>query len=275
MRFRLAVGFAAVTLAIASAPARVPRNSELRVVTSGSEEALALGKTTLSRPFGALLVDHLRIVGAYRSVGELYYLVEGTAGATCPARYLIVTPRAGQSPAISAPFGTCGMGATVRRDARGLIISVAPGPTDRQPVRYFYGRAGLRQIDMPRTAGAILRRCPTAPAQLGSNAGLTAELDRIFPPDYRTASGIRHAQIGPDQLREMLAHMACLAADPDAEPVIPKAATALFVSKRYGETSFAILDDLASAPASDPQLRASARTFAATMHYYVARHEPL
>lgn len=274
MRFRLAVGFASMTLAIVSAPARVPRNSELRVVTSGSEEALALGKTTLSRPFGALLVDHMRIIGAYRSAGELYYLVEGTAGATCPARYLIVTSRAGQSPAISAPFGTCGMGATVRRDARGLIVSVAPGPADRQPVRYFYGRGGLRQIDMPRTAAALLHRCPAA-AQLGSNAGLAAELDRILPPDYRTASGIRRAQIGPDQLREMLAHMACLASDPDAEPVIPKAATALFVSKRYGETSFAILDDLASTPASDPQLRASARAFAATMHYYVGRHEPL
>jgi hypothetical protein len=167
------------------------------------------------------------------------------------------------------------MGATVRRDARGLLISVAPGPADRQPVRYVYGRGGLRQIDLPPAAGAFLHHCPPEPAQLGPGGGLTAEFDQIFPLYYRTASGVRRAEIGPDQLRDMLARMACLVTDPDADSFIPKAATALFVSKRYGETSFAILDDLASTPASDPQLRAAARTLGATMHYYVARHEPL
>lgn len=276
MTTRLSVALCAMGLAILPATARAPRHPELRVVTSGSEEALVLGSTTLSRPFGAQLVDHMQVVGAFGTARERFYLVEGNAGATCPARYLIVTARAGQAPAMSAPFGTCGMGATVRQDARGLVITVAPGPADRQPLRYFYGRSGLRRLDLPLAAGSPLLHCPAAPTRSGfDSVALTAEFDQILPAYYRTASGVRRAQIAPDQLRDMLARMACLAADADAEPIIPKAATALFASKRYGETSFAMLDDLATASASGPELRASARAFAATMHYYVARHEPL
>ncbi len=279
MRFvKLALCLAAVSAG--SLIARTPR-SELTVVTAGNEQGLKYGGTLLSRPFGAQLVDTIRIVGTYGSARERYYLVEGSAGANCPARYLIVTARPGQPPALSAPFGTCGIGATVRPSSGGLLITVAPGPTDRQPTRYVFGRAGLRQLDIPsRSAmaatGAPGLHCPAPHGPIATDAAATAvEFDRVLPADYRSSKGLHRAEIAPDELRAMVAELACLSSVDGSDPAVAKAAVPLFASKRYGDASFAALDQVAAMPGSDPQMRASARAFSATMRYYVLRREAL
>lgn len=279
MRFvKLALCFAAAS--VGSSLAGAPR-SELTVVTAGNEQGLKYGGTLLSRPFGAQLVDTIRIVGSYGSARERYYLVEGSAGANCPARYLIVTARPGQPPALSAPFGTCGIGATVRPSGGGLMITVAPGPTDRLPTRYAFGRAGLRQLDMPSrgamvATGAPGLRCPAPVGPIATDAAATAaEFDRVLPTDYRSSKGLRQADIAPDELRGMVAGLACLSSVDASDSSVAEAAAPLFASKRYGAASFAALDQIASMPGSDPQMRASARAFSATMRYYVLRREAL
>jgi len=277
MRFmKLALCLAAVCAG--SSVARTPQ-SELTVVTAGNEQGLKYGGTLLSRPFGAQLVDTIRIVGTYGSARERFYLVEGSAGANCPARYLIVTARPGQPPALSAPFGTCGIGATVRPSGGGLMITVAPGPTDRLPIRYLFGRAGLRQLDLPShsltiAAGAPGLHCPAPHGTIATDFAAT-EFDRVLPVYYRSSGNLRHAEIAPDTLRAMVASLACLSSIDGEDPTVAKAAVALFASKRYGDASFAALDQVASMPGSDPQMRASARAFSATMHYFVLRREAL
>jgi hypothetical protein len=279
MRYvKLALCLAAVSAG--SSLARTPR-SELTVVTAGNEQGLKYGGTLLSRPFGAQLVDTSRIVGSYGSARERYYLVEGSAGANCPARYLIVTARPGQPPALSAPFGTCGIGATVRPSSSGLMITVAPGPTDRLPTRYSFGRAGLRQLDLPSrgamvATGAPGLHCPAPHGPIATDpAAMAFEFDRVLPADYRSSRGLHRAEIAPDELRAMVAALACFSSVDASDPTVAKAAVPLFASKRYGDASFAALDQVASTPGSDPQMRASARAFSATMRYYVLRREAL
>ena len=60
------------------------------VVSAGSEQAIKLGKTVISRPFGAELVDHLAVVGSYSVQGARLHLIRGKGGSDCPARYAVI-----------------------------------------------------------------------------------------------------------------------------------------------------------------------------------------
>ena len=68
---------AASLTAILTTPATAQR--KLTVISAGSEQALAAGKTVLSRPFGAQLVDRLAVVGSYPAGPTTYHLVRGDA----------------------------------------------------------------------------------------------------------------------------------------------------------------------------------------------------
>jgi hypothetical protein len=266
--------------AFAAKPARVA-DPELVVVTSGSEQALKLGETTLSRPFGAQLVDSLTIVGRYGSPIERFYLIEGAAGAACPARYVVVSAKRRQPPLVSSPLGGCGRNAQARLAGAGLMVTVSPGPDGMGAARYQYERGAVRSLDAPSPLAnaqpaAPRFRChnPSDLAALDGNV-LEAELDRTLPADYRASRGLKRAEIDPRDLHQMVAGLACLATMPGGVNRISDAATPLFASRRYGDAAFASLDRLAGASNSDVGLRASARLFSAEMKYRVRRREPL
>ena len=97
---------AALSGGVAAAPARRTPVG-LTVVNAGSDQALRLGETTLSRPFGAQLVDRLTVVGRHALPGSrTLWLVRGDGGAECPARYVVVGTAPGEAPTVGTPFGT-------------------------------------------------------------------------------------------------------------------------------------------------------------------------
>ncbi|QJU59886.1 hypothetical protein HL653_20975 [Sphingomonas sp. AP4-R1] len=279
------LGLATAALVASPAPAvrmraKRPAAPALTVVTSGSEQALKLGETLLSRPFGADLIDSMTVIGRYGTAAEPLYVVEGTAGATCAARYVVVAARAGQPPVLSAPFGTCAKGISVRQGLHGLEMQLIPG-TGTEPTLYAYANGAVRPLDAraevaDRIAPPQTLRCrnPGDMAGLDGDA-FDAQLGETLPTAYRTDRAVRRAEIAPAALHEMVAGLACLAAWPGAGNAVFKAATPLFASKRYGTASFATLDRIAGATNSEAALRASARTLSAQMRYFVGKREPL
>jgi hypothetical protein len=262
-----------------AARTRRPAPPALTVVTSGSEQALKLGDTVLSRPFGANLVDSMAVVGSYGTAAERYYLVEGTAGATCAARYVVVAAKPGQPPIVSEPFGNCTKGISARPTARGLEMMLTAGGTGAS--RFAYVNGAIRPLDLPPDAIDDIAapqtvRCRNPGAMAGlDGAAFELELERTLPIAYRRASAVRRADIAADSLHEMVAGLACLSSWPGAGKMVFKAATPLFASKRYGAASFATLDRIAGATNSESALRASARNLSAQMRYFVGRQEPL
>lgn len=252
----------------------------LAVVTSGSEQALKLGDTLLSRPFGAELVDTIAVVGRYGTRAEPLYVVEGTAGATCAARYVVVSARSGQPPVVSAPFGTCVKGIAVRQTVRGIEMQLTPSSSGGAS-RFAYADGALRPLDAPTIAADGIAAPQTLRCRNpGDMAGLDgdafeAQLEETLPAAYRTSGAVRRAEIAPSALHEMVAGLACLATWPGAGDAVHKAATPLFASRRYGTASFATLDRIAGATNSEAALRASARILSAQMRYQLGRREPL
>jgi hypothetical protein len=273
----LLLAFAAFSPALArpARPARAP--AQLIVVPAGSEQALKSGKALISRPFGAQLVDRLSIDGRYSAGKDRLYLVRGTAGTDCPARYLIVAQRPGEAPAVSAPFGTCGAGAAGRIVGGKLIVTVAAAPGSTGSIRYVYDEGVVRPLDsasaIAATASPVPVTCRTyQPATDGTVADM---VDRRLPDAYRHAGELRRTDIAPDTMRDMVADLACLATLPEGKDLVPRSATAMFASRRHGEAAYAALDQVARAPQTAPDLRAAVRSLSAQMHYYVARRSPL
>ena len=275
---------AASLTAILTTPATAQR--KLTVISAGSEQALAAGKTVLSRPFGAQLVDRLAVVGSYPAGPTTYHLVRGDAAGACPSRFVVVATRAGTAPAISEPFGTCA--GTARATARrgGFTVTMpataAGGPT----VRFAWQDGRMRLIDA-RPAGQGNGGAPgfgtrqastcTAPtsADPAQQAAVLADFEDSYPDEFRRAATLRKIDIAPQELREMVAGLACLSRWPGAESAVPEAATPLFASKRHGPAAFEAIDQIARDPLSDVNLRAAVRAFGAEMLYRVDRRAPL
>ena len=281
---------AALSLALIVAPPAAAQRGEagIAVVPSGSEQALRLGSTVLSRPFGAQLVDRIAVVGSYRGAGGVYHLVRGDAGGECPARYVVVTRDGEGAPVVTEPFGTCGTGARGAINAGTFVVTMPATAAGGPAVRYGFDGGKMVALDA-RPAAAIADaqgrpgyaarqasacRSPTS-ADPATQAAVVQQFEAEYPAQYRRQASLRRAQITPEELRATVTGLACLSRWPGAQKVVPEAATPLFASKRYGPAAFAVIETVATDPASDANLRASVRAFGAEMLYRVDRREPL
>ncbi len=272
--------------AAAALPAQAQRVERISVVPSGAEQALRLGDAVLARPFGAQLVDRIAVVGSYRAQGRTYHLIRGEAAGDCPARFVVVTRTAeGAAPATTEPFGTCSAAARVQAGARDFIVSMPATVAGGAAVRFRYDQGAMRAIDpLPTATAAAAAATPVAPeascrsaasVDPSGQAEALAEFEQQYPADYRRLKTLKRTQIAPDDLRTTVVGLACLARWPGAQDVVPRAATPLFASKRHGPAAFAVIDTIATDPASDANLRAAVRAFGAEMLYRVDRREPL
>jgi hypothetical protein len=266
---------AVATLAVSAdaAPRRRPAPAQIEVVSAGADQALRLGDQTLSRPFGAQLVDRVVVVSRHALPGSrTAWLVRGEGGADCPARYVVVSRRAAEAPSVTAPFGTCSPGATARTARGDLLVTMpdAAGP----PVSFAWAGGAMRPIG---SAAMLLAAAPTACSADAQRSPelLDAALAETLPLDLRRRGGIRRAELDGEVLEGTVADLACLAAWPGGDPKVRKAATPLFASKRYGAAAFAALDNVARTPGTDTALRAAVRTFSAQMYYAVGSREPI
>lgn len=288
---RLSLSALSIALAAAApvaARTTPPRKSGIAVISAGSEQALALGKIVISRPFGAQLVDRIVVVGSYRSSGGTFHLVRGDAAGQCPVRYVVVFQSTSGVPVASEPFGTC---ALVRRGAigrDGFVVTMPATAAGGPPVRFRYEGGRMRLLDA-RPAAAIAStdgrpgfaarqasacRIPTS-ADGASQAAVLADFAQNYPVEYRTSKLLKRTDITPDELRATVTALACLSRWPGAERVVPEAATPLFASKRYGPAAFQLIETIARDASSDVNLRAAVRAFGTEMTYRVDRREPL
>ena len=281
VRALLATSVVATALAPAAAQRRIA------VISAGNEQALAVGKTVISRPFGAQLVDRLNVVGSYPAGRTTYHLVRGDAAGACPSRFVVVATGAG-APVASEPFGTCAGQARGAAGRSGFVVTMPATIEGGPPVRFAWENGKMRLIDA-RPAAAVADasgepgfaarqastcRTPTS-ADPGTQAAVVADFERGYPDEFRRDSSLKRADITPDELRATVTGLACLARWPGAETVVPEAATPLFASKRHGPAAFQTLQTIARDPNSDANLRAAVRAFGAEMLYRVDRREPL
>lgn len=282
----LVIGLAAAS-PVSARPAAKPKPA-IAVVSAGSEQALALGKIVISRPFGAQLVDRIAVAGSTRTRAGTYHLIRGEAAGECPVRYLVVFQPAAGAPVSSEPFGTCAATARDSVGRAGYVVTMAATAAGGPPVRFRYESGRMRLLDArPAVAvasadgrigfaarGASTCRTPTS-ADAGTQAAVLADFDRNYPAEYRSSGRVKRAEISPDDLRATVAGLACLSRWPGAERVVPDAALPLFASKRYGPTAFRLVETIARDPASDANLRAAVRAFGSEMTYRVERRERL
>lgn len=277
-----------IAVAVVSATSAGAQSGGIAVIASGSEQALQIGDTVVTRPFGAQLVDRINIVGTYRNGARTFHLIRGDAGGDCPARYAVVTRDTAGGPTVTEPFGTCSKGARGESGRDGFAVAmpatVAGGPL----VRFRYDGGAMRLVNAAPAAGvaggdgmvgfaarsASTCRTPTS-ADPATQSAVVAEFEANYPAEYRKMSSLKRAEIDPDELRATVTGLACLARWPGAEEVVPAAATPLFSSKRHGAAAFALIDTIARDPLSDVNLRAAVRAFGAEMTYRVDRREPL
>lgn len=278
----------AVASAATGASAKTEPKSRIAVVSAGSDQALALGKTVLSRPFGAQLVDRLSVVDTYRTRAGTFHLIRGDAAGECPVRYLVVFQSGGNAPVASEPFGTCAAGGRGAVTRAGFVVTMPATVAGGPPVRFGYESGRMRLLDARPAAGIVSAdgragfaarqastcRTPTS-ADAGTQAAVLAEFDRNYPAEYRSPKLLKHTEIAADELRATVTGLACLSRWPGAERVVPEAAVPLFASKRYGPTAFRLVETIARDAASDVNLRAAVRAFGTEMTYRVDRREPL
>jgi hypothetical protein len=268
-----------VTLMALSALAPVAVSAQqVRAGSQGSEPVLRIGDTAIPRPFGATLVDRLSVVGTQRSGGTTYTLVRGDVAGTCPTQYLVVARAGDGEPRLTAPFGTCA--GEARLSTRGGVVEVSmPGDVSGgAPVRFRLDGGTMRPVNADGAAAepAQISSCRIADdTDPDAREAVIADFERSYPAEYRRDKALKRAVIAPEEMRATVIGLACLATWPGAEEVVPKAATPLFASKRHGDAAFAALDAVAQDPASDANLRASARAFGAEMAFRVERREPL
>ena len=279
-------------VALAAAPsAGAPKSRAtpaIAVVSAGNEQALALGKTVISRPFGAQLVDRIAVVGTTRTRTGAFHLIRGEATGDCPARYLVVFQPTAGAPVTGEPFGTCAAAARGAVGRSGFVVTMAATAAGGPPVRFRFESGKMRLLDA-RPAAAVASaggeigfgarqasacRTPTS-ADSATQAAMVADFTRSYPAEYRSAGRLKRTDIAPDELRATVTGLACLSRWPGAERVVPEAATPLFASKRYGPLAFQLVETIARDPASDINLRAAVRAFGSEMTYRVERRERL
>nr|WP_294814907.1 hypothetical protein [uncultured Sphingomonas sp.] len=255
------------------------------VVSAGSEQAVKLGKTVISRPFGAELVDHLSVVGSYTVQGAQLHLIRGKAGAECPARYAVIVTRTGQEPLVTEAFGTCSAAAKPQL-RRGVFTVAMPATATGGPLvqfRYANGRMHRPVAALTQGAGAISRAAPaTTSACRSANsvdaADQAAALDafeRDWPKAYRRTGSLKKVTFGQGEMRRLTTDLACMASWPAGERRVPELATPLFRSKQHRAAAFAALESIQRDPNADANLKAVARSFSAEMRYRVALDPPL
>lgn len=281
------VAIASATLAfVLATPAAAQRR--IAVVSSGNEQALAVGKTVLSRPFGAQLIDRLAVIGSYRAGRTTYHLVRGDAAGPCPSRFVVVATGATDAPAVSEPFGTCAGTARATVARGGFTVSMPATAAGGPAVRFGWQDGKMRLLDAAPAAvaagadgapGFAARqastcRTPTS-ADPAMQAAVVADFERNYPAEFRREKTLKRADISADELRATVTGLACLSRWPGAEAVVPEAATPLFASKRHGPAAFRIVQVIARDPNSDVNLRAAVRAFGVEMLYRVDRREPL
>jgi hypothetical protein len=270
----LAVAMACGGAGMAAAP--MPT---LAIVSAGREQALQYGPTMLPRPFGAELIDTMAITGDFRIGRDRFFLVRGTGGANCPARYVVVAVKRGFPPVTTPVFGTCSAMASGRVVAGQLVVAMPAAIDGGPPIRFAYLGQQMQPLDAPPAAVSAAtpdRACRTyEQASPRTQDVLVAEFQKSFPDQYRHDKLVKRAQIDPDQLRTLVTGLACFSTWPGAGAMVPEAATALFASKRYGAASFAALDTVARTPGTAPDLRAAVRTFSAQMRYQVGARTTL
>lgn len=286
MPIRAMLAATLATVVIATLPATAQRR--IAVITAGNEQALAVGKTVISRPFGAQLVDRLALVGSYPAGKATYHLVRGDAAGACPSRFVVVATGVGGAPAASEPFGTCASQARAALSRDGFVVTMPATAAGGPPVRFVWENGKMRLIDaMPAASvagddgdpGFAARqastcRTPTS-ADPGTQAAVIADFERSYPAEFRRSGALKKTDIAPDELRATVTGLACLARWPGAEAIVPEAATPLFSSKRHGPAAFQVIEVIARDPNSDTNLRAAVRAFGAEMLYRVDRREPL
>lgn len=262
---------------------------DVSVVTAGSEQALRVGKTVINRPFGAQLVDRLAVVGAQRVAGRDYTLVRGDAAGECPSRYVIVYRETDGTAATTAPFGTCSGTARLRASGRTVEVVMPAALAGAAPARFRFAQGSVQLIgasSVANVAGGVpvpggyapgtALGCRAAGMSDGATqAAILAEFEADYPEPYRRLSTLKKTDIAPEDLRDTVTSLACLATWPGAEKTVPRLATPLFASKRHGEAAFAELERVAIDPLADANLRAVVRAFSAEMLYRVERREPL
>ena len=282
---RALLASAAVALVLSPSVAAQRRAT---IVSSGNEQAIAVGKTMLSRPFGAQLVDRLSVIGSYPAGRTTYHLVRGDAAGQCPSRFVVVATGAAAAPAVSEPFGTCAGQARAAATRSGFVVTMPATAAGGPPVRFGWDSGTMRLLDaMPAAvvAGAdgapgyaarqaATCRTPTS-ADPGTQAAVVEDFTRGYPDDYRSNATLNRTDISADELRATVTGLACLARWPGAERIVPEAATPLFASKRHGPAAFQTIQVIARDPNSDANLRAAVRAFGAEMLYRVDRREPL
>jgi hypothetical protein len=84
------------------------------------------------------------------------------------------------------------------------------------------------------------KNAATAVQQQRADA-LIAAFEAAYPPALGDPARVEIATVLPATLKAIVAELACLSTHPGADPFVPEQAAALFASKRYGKTAFALL----------------------------------
>lgn len=272
---------AAPLLLSAGGAAQAAADQKAVVVSAGSEQAIKLGKTVISRPFGAELVDHLSVVGSYTVQGARLHLIRGRAGSDCPARYALIVIRTGQEPQVTESFGTCST--TARPQLRRGVFTVAmPASTGGPLIQYRYANGRMHAPALTQGAGMAGPAAPVFSACKSANAIDPADqaraLDRFeagWPKAYRRTGTLKRVDLSQSEMRHMVTDLACMASWPIGERRVPELATPLFRSQRHRAAAFAALESLQRDPDTDANLKAVARSFSAEMRYRIALDPPL
>lgn len=269
-----------VVAALVVSGSPVAAQTRATVVSAGSEQAVRVGKTVISRPFGATLVDNLQVVGSYGGKALRYHLIRGVATGDCPARFVVTVERSGHAPITTDPFGTCSGAATARIRRGTLEVSMPAVVAGNPPARFVYEAGAMRPLPgsattlatAPGTPAAAEPSCRAAAhVDAETQASALADFDESYPLVYRRESSLKKTDIAPEELRDIVTGMACLSTWPGAETLVPERATPLFRSRRYGAAAFSALERVAHDPATSANLKAAVRTFSAEMLYRANR----
>ncbi|MDT8757365.1 hypothetical protein MZO42_01515 [Sphingomonas psychrotolerans] len=274
----------AAPLLLSAGGAAHAADQKATVISAGSEQAIKIGKTVISRPFGAELVDHLSVVGSYSLQGARLHLIRGKAGSQCPARYAVIVARAGQEPLITESFGTCSTAARPQLRRGVFTVAMPASPAGGPLVRFHYANGRMHAPAAALTQGAGMigpatpasSPCKSASAVDPADQARTLDaFERGWPKAYRRTGTLKKVELGQSEMRRVVTDLACMASWPIGERRVPELATPLFRSERHRTAAFAALDSIQRDPDVDANLKAVARSFSAEMRYRIALDPPL
>ncbi|MDV3457231.1 hypothetical protein RZN05_09575 [Sphingomonas sp. HF-S4] len=250
------------------------------VVSAGSEQAIRVGKTVISRPFGVELVDRLAVVGSYPVKGAQLHLIRGTSAGDCPARYAVIVARPGQAPQVGQSFGTCSTAAQPRLRRGEFTVAMPASPAGGPLVQFHYanGRMHPRQATLTQGAGITGTATTPTPAvcrpahsiDAAAQAAAIDGFERDWPKAYRRTGSLKKITFSQGQMRRLTTDLACMASWPAGDRRVAELATPLFRSKQHRAAAFAALESVQRDPDADANLKAVTRSFSAEMRYRVA-----